>query len=413
MKQFIVLTLALVVIVIANCTIDKPLPGAYEMIDRADKGSVVIKLFPAVKTASYWNTPLAGTETTLLLGETNNIKAYLLLRFTAFDDGIDTMRIAAATINFKQYSHSGNAAGFQASIYKVTAPWVSGTDEDDWESQVSWETIKNSYDSATSYGTFTGSPQDTITTVSAAIDTSLINEWIDSDTNYGILLAADQTDLVTMFYSSENGTSLITLSLIQQNNDATFDTVSVNVYQDASVLQFASPVAENELQNNPEFLRVGNGSGYSSIVHFDLSSLPAEATIHHALLTMTINKELSGYAESGILIAASPVLSDTTGLPDDMTLYPLSSSPATYAYGDYDAFSYTTATDMKKMVSFTQAWLWGENSGGIDNLGLVLLPYNAGINVSEINFYSGIGDSALAPTLRVTYSLPPSSRFSD
>lgn len=412
MKQICVLSLALLVIISTQCTIDKPLPGAYEMIDRSEKGNVVVKSFPAIKTGSYWSTPLTGDETTLILGETNHIKSYVLLRFTNFDNA-DTMNIVAATINLKQFAHIGNATDFQALIYKVTGPWVADESESSWESLVSWETIKNNYDPGKTFGVFTGTQLDTISQVSANIDTSLVNEWINSETNYGIMLASENADLVTMFHSSENGSSLVTLDLVHKNKDNTLDTVSVNIYQDASLLQFTSPVAEYEIQRDPEILRVGNGSGYNSIVQFDLSSIPVEATIHHALLTLYINQDSSEYAKSGILIAGSPVLADTSGSVKDMSLYPLGSSPAFYAYGTFNNFSYTAAADIKKMVSFTQAWAWGENNDGIANLGMVLRPFSAGINVSEISFYSGKSDSALAPTLRVTYSLPPSSRFSD
>ncbi|MBN2412582.1 DNRLRE domain-containing protein [candidate division KSB1 bacterium] len=402
----------LIIVVISACTHDKPLPSGYEMLDRGDKGEIFVKTIPAVRSGTFWETPKAGIQGTLLLGETNNFKSFVLLRFISFT-AIDSDLVTSATLNLTQFNSFGEGAECQASIYKVTDSWLADiSDEAEWEKNVTWQDIQANVDQNTSYGTLTVSPQDSITTVSTPLDTSLVNEWVRSDTNYGIVLAFDQADLMVQFFSSEASNYFPTLDLIHIDTDSTIDTTSVSIYHDVSLIQYSTSVPEGELQENVDYINVGNGSGYKSLIQFDLTSIPEKATIHHALLSLTVNKNLNSTDTTGILIIATPVDEDSTWNPADLTLYSNITSPGAYAFDVYDSFSMDNADAAEKLSFFTQIWLWGDSGDGLDNNGLLLKANNAGVNITEISFYSGLSDSTKAPTMRITYSLPPTSRFS-
>ncbi len=404
--------LLLIFVLVAACTHDKPLPSGYEMLDRGDKGEIFVETVQAVRSGSYWETPKAGSQGTLLLGETNNFKSFVLLRFSNFAS-IDTPLVTSATLNLTQFTTTGEGAECRAFIYKVTDSWLADiSDETEWENNVTWQDIQDKVDQSTSYGTLTATPQDSVTTVSTALDTNLVNDWIRSDTNYGIVLVFEQADLMVQFFSSESGSYFPTLDMIHVKSDSTIDTTTVSVNYDASLIQYATSVPEQELQENIDYLRVGNGSGYKSLIQFDLSSIPENATIHHTALSLTVNKNLNTSDTTGILIIASPVAQDSTWNPVDLTLYTLVTSPGAYAYDVFDTFSMDNADAADKFSLYTQMWLWGEPKGGLDNNGLLLKANYAGVNISEISFYSGLTDSTKAPTLRITYSLPPVSRFS-
>ena len=400
-------------VIIAGCTHDKPLPSGYEMLDRGDKGEIFVKTLSAVRAGSYWETPKAGTQGTLLLGETGDFKSYIVLRFTNFA-AIDTANVISATLKLHQFNTIGEGSECRADVYKVTDPWLADiSDQADWEKNVTWQDIQNSVDQTTSYGTLSVSTQDTTTTVSTPLDTNLVNDWIRSDTNYGIVLAVNQADLMVQFFSSEASTNWPMLELIHIDSDNVTDTTSVSLYHDASLIQYNYNVPEKELQENVPLINIGNASGYKSLIQFDLKSIPEQATIHHALLTLTVNKELTSSDTTGILILASPVAEDSTWNPAGLTLYSDVTSPGGYAYNVFDSFAMASSDAVEKLAFFTQIWVWGEPEGGLSNNGLLLQPNDVGFDLTEISFYSGLNDSTKAPTMKVTYSMPPASRFSN
>jgi len=405
----------LLIIIIAGCTHDKPLPSGYEMLDRGDKGEIFVETVSAVRAGSYWETPKAGTRGTLLLGETENFKSFVVLRFTNFS-AIDSADVISATLNLYQFNSYGEGTECRASVFKVTDPWLTDiSDQAEWEKNVTWQDIQNSVDMSYSYGSLSHTPLDSagqIRTVSAHLDTSMVNDWIRTGSNYGILLAVDQADLMAQFFSSEASNYWPMLELIHVDQDSTVDTTSVSVYHDASLIQYNNSVPEKELQENVPLINIGNASGYKSLIQFDFTSIPEQATIHHALLTLTVNKDLTSSDTTGILILASPVVEDSTWDPAGLTLYGDVTSPGGYAYNVFDSFAMSSADAVEKLAFFTQIWIWGEPDGGLVNNGLLLQPNDEGLDLTEISFYSGLDDSSKAPTLKVTYSKPPASRFS-
>jgi len=403
----------LIIVIIAGCTHDKPLPSGYELLDRGNKGELIVKTYPAVRSGNYWTTPLSGGYGTLFLGEYKSFKSYILLRFVNFTV-IDTAIVKSATLNLHQILHYDEGDSFNVSIYKVKDPWLPDvSDEKDWEKTVVWKDIQNIYDAAKIIGTLTVGPQDSAKTISTKLDTTLVNEWINSKTNYGLLMAFDKADIMAEFYSSESSSKWPTIEVIHVKKSGTLDTTIVNAYQDASLFQFDTPIPENTLQTDLNNLAVGNVSGFKSLIQFDLSNIPENATIHHAQLDLSVNKDLSKTFAPGIPILAVPVLDDSTWDLSKISLYSLNASPSSYARGDTVKFSYTHADAVQKMSFIIQRWVLKSESIGMPNYGLLLQSSVQGGDLSEISFYSGKDDSTTVPKLRVTYSLPPVSRFSE
>jgi hypothetical protein len=140
-----------------------------------------------------------------------------------------------------------------------------------------------------------------------------------------------------------------------------------------------------------------NGISLRSFLYFDVSQIPAEATINRALLILHCDTTLSvpTPSESFGVTAFS-----TTG---DVSQIPSIPYDSTYFVSD------TTQKDSLKLniTSFLQDW----TSGNKTNFGLLLAGYKANIDPYQIGFFSTNSDPILRPRLEVFYSLPSSSQF--
>ncbi len=185
------------------------------------------------------------------------------------------------------------------------------------------------------------------------------------------------------------------------------DTTDLDVLSDASLLQFNSPVPEYQLEEQVDKLLVGNLTGYRSIINFNLSGIPKDATIHNVLLNFHIDGENSDTRSIGMRIKATPILNDSLAYPENLSFAADSKAAIDVALSSLQQFSFSQAEAMLPMNTIFQGWV----SGQLQNYGLGLLPADEGLNASKMSFYSGLSDSTLAPTAQITYSVPPSGRF--
>jgi len=391
--RFLLLILA---VAILSCTNDKPIPGAYEILQRGNKGDVVVTELRPEKTAIYWQTPQIGRTPNLLLGAYGDVSSVVLLRFLVFSP-VDTPSVESAIIHLRQNHHFGEGDSFQVNVYPVTAEWV--------ETEVKWSDIENGYDTSDLLASFYVSPTDS-DVVDFEIPASLVNTWISQEDNSGIILTFEQASFMVNFISSDDFLNGGTMDLIYHPKSGGTDTTFVNVIHDASLPVFQSDIEENTLVENPERLRIGNLSGYRALLRFDLSQLPPFATIHQAYLTFYIDQDKSAADSAGVKVAVT-ALKDSSWNPPDIVLDSEYQDPVAIAVSDNATLEFSSLTALQSMTGMFQRWMLEQQP----NYGLQLRSTEFGYDVSEMYFYSGADDSTKAPVLRITYSIPPTSKF--
>lgn len=397
MKKYILAVVAICFFTLAQCTIDKPLPSGYETLQRANKGEVVVTEVKANRSAAFWKTPVAGSRGTLLLGANQNVQAYFLLRFTSFS-GIDTANVQSAVLTLQQKFHYGDGDSFAVKVYPVSAEWD--------ESTVQWNNIKDSYDAGSVVGEFSVPPADSAV-INVNLTPALVNNWISQGSNNGILFVSEQAPFMAEFYSSESSSGWARISIAHRQKSGTLDTTKVEVVYDATLLQYNAEIPENTLQQDVNRLRIGNLTGYRSLLGFDLSQIPMASTIHQAYLILHVDKANSYTRSFGVSFAATVVVADSLWGPTTLKLDSLYTSPTGIAVSDNETFEFTSSEANQLLTARVQSWVLKKQP----NYGLMVYSGEMGANAAEMSFYSGIEDTTLAPRLRITYSLPSINRF--
>ena len=407
MKRVFVL---LILSVLIYCTHEKPLPSGYEMLDRQNKGEVIVKDYPAVASAYYWSAPKAGSRGTLMLGAYEQFKSRIALRFINIGNVVDTASVQEAVLNLSYFHHTGPSDSFTVNIYPITSAWLDDyTSEAEWDNAV-WTDLENKYDTGSLIGSFTAFAADSDTVMSIPLDPAAINQWITDGSNNGIMLDFDDANVMCHYYSTEAAGNWPNLGVIYETTagDGTLDTVTVYGYNDASLISQDITIPENELQHDPDMLYVGNASGMKSILQFHVNDIPDNATIHHAMLTMYVKTDMTD-STSAVRIGMVPIVGDSTWSPTEMVYDSVYTKPAGYATPDINPFEMDTPSAVTALSHYIQLWAWDI----LPNYGVVMRSFEEGYDLSEVEFYSGKNDSTQTPVLRVTYSLPPDSRFSE
>ena len=395
--------LLVALIIVSSCTNDEPLPGGYELLNRQEKSEMIVTTLKATEFATYWKTPVAGDRPTILFGSYENIKSFAAFRFYVFSSTVlDTPSVHSAKLKlYQRTSYNFNADSIQASVYAIN-------DNTSWaESSVIMDSLQNNYDETISYGSFAVGP-DSGKYVEYTIHPDVVNKWVGGTVNPGIILTFDHANFMSEFYSNDTVTDSLRpfLNVIFTSKAGEIDTVDLAVVSDASLIQYNGEIPEYELQENPDRLRVGSATGYRSLVKFDVSSIPDVANIHNALLEFKVDEFESETKDSEMQISAVPV-EDSLWVPVDMDLEQLSGVANAYASSSVDFFNFSEASANSVVNSYFQFWV----AGNLTNSGLALITSQPGINPSYMSFFTGVGDSTLTPTVRITYSLPPSARF--
>ena len=281
------------------------------------------------------------------------------------------------------------------------------------ETRVVWPDLEAGFDPSVLTGKLTVSAVDSAI-LKSALDIDLVKSWVAGEANEGIMLVPHNAGFIAEFFTTENGTKWPTLAVTARNGNNQVDTTVVGSYgylAEASLLFNGSGIAEMELKRGGDRLTVGNGSGFRSLLRFDLSGIPINATINQAFLTLTVHSEGSRTRDFGLTLAASPVVSDSSWNPVTLLTDSLYSHPKAIALDSLVTFSLTNSTlypsAIPELTGIVQRWTLNL----YPNWGLVLRSAEPGLNPDQMSFYSGETDSTLAPELRVTYTTPPSPRF--
>ncbi len=381
----------------AGCTHDKPLPSGFDDLQRAYKGELKTVELRAVDSGRYWAAPVVGLVPTLLFGRSADTRSFLLLQFSGLTD-IDTANVHSATVFLHQVSRSGDGAAFSAVVRPVLAEWT--------ESEVVWEKAKDLYDSALDWGRFEVPAADS-GWFSFSLDTTAVDGWVrDSSKNFGVLLEFNQADFMAVLNSSDSDTSVGYGRFIYTTRAGVLDTVVKTISKDASLLIHQGTTNAATLEPRPDRLWIDDAAGYRSLLRFDLSGLPGNATIHHALLTLHIDQAASTLPKSGLAITCNAVVNDSLWQPATLVADTLTTYPSGYAYADQSQLVFSGTTATRAMATLVQNWVLRNPP----NYGMLLTgPY--GVDAARISLYTGVDQPDYAPKIQITYSIPPTTKF--
>lgn len=397
MKRILLCT-CLAGFLVLQCTHDKPLPSGFDDLQRASTGEVKTLEVTAIDHGRFWDEPASGLLTSLLLGKSGEAQSYLLLKFTDFSD-LDTNQVKSMTVYLRQVCQYGdNPVPFNAVVHPVKQTWD--------ESTVVWSSAKEIYDANTEWARFNVPATDTAW-VTFTLDSTVVENWIrNSSTNYGLFIDFSDANFMARFLSTDYSTEMCYSQVVYTTAAGVLDTAIVYAATDVSLLQNLRSDKPLTLEKNIDRLWVDNAAGYRSLLRFDLSSLPTNATIHRALLSLTVDTENSNTHTDGLLLTCDAVVGDSLWNPLLAASDTLSSYPTAYGYDDDATLAFSGSTATAAMSVIVQNWTLTTTP----NYGLILTG-SFGYDPQRLSIYTGQDHPEYTPKLTITYSLPPSTKF--
>ncbi|MBN1465767.1 DNRLRE domain-containing protein [candidate division KSB1 bacterium] len=402
-----ILALVVMILSLTRCTNDRSIPNGYELFERDNKDGLAqpITLLP-LRVGCYWSLQPAGDKTNLLLGSGNSSQSFVIFGCENLAKADSGAELVSAKLALRSSFHMGEATPFTVTAHRVAAEWA--------ESSVLWQDVKDSYQ-ADPVETFEFTPRDTTWHIIPMTNLAFMKEWISdahqsSQDIHGLLLKFERASGGSILASSEATLYPPYFEIVTRADDSSLDTTTAKLSHDASLVLNGTNVPPETLENDPATLRIGNGSGYRSLLLFDLAQIPREATIHQALLTFKTDRAEIYVPDASVGVTfsvAARALVDSSWTPTSIAIDSSASAAVDVASGTDDSFAFDSASPVQSVSQIVQRWV----SEIAPNYGLMIYPYYQNSDFQEMAFMSGVADANSAPTLVITYSLPPAHRF--
>jgi hypothetical protein len=357
------------------------------------------------QTAVYWQKRAAGKAATLTLGSDQSISSAIVVQWRNLSDVDSSSVVDSAKLYLYISATTDTTATMEVTAYQVTKSW-SG-------SSVTEDSLTGHYSTApVGGGSFIAKPS--TYAVIPLMDLNFVMDWIKDAKDLtqemdGILLQSTSPNLLTMFSSTDASTHTPFIVLTTHTNTDKTEIDTVYFSDDASLFNYSGYLTEKTFDKTPQTLRVDNGAGFRSLLHFDLSQIPESATIHKAMLSFYVQREQSNTDVDGQMsVATLPLSSDLPwDDPASLVIVTSSSPPVDAAVAESETFAFDTSDPVQRVSNIVQKWVNDSDS----NKGMVIYAANEGRDWQKMSFHSGLQDTLLAPTLTITYSLPPEYRF--
>jgi len=387
MKKRLITTLFLLglFILLVQCSKYEKTSVGSDHFERENSGSVAQMLKIALRDTSYQTYAPNGFSVYLYVGQNKGIRCQSLLLFSGFpDSGI----VDSVILSHRFTGVIGSARGsLVPTVHTVTGEWD--------ETEVTWESFNMSNllgDEVTTQVLYSDTDS-----VSYMLPQDLVQSWMDTSTleNFGLLLSysTPDTGFIMQFYSKES--PLEWASVPQLTIYVTRDSIQ------STYTKF--PTADAYIATAPydptsERLYIADGAQLRSLLFFDLDSIPENATVNRALLTLYNDTTLSFPDHSAPFEFVAFICTDTTWW----------SSFETFAFDSSLSFTGSVEDDSAviNLTFYVQNWTIGIK----ENNGIILLGKNERSDLMRRAFYSRT-DSQKKPRLEIIYSLPPSGRF--
>jgi hypothetical protein len=405
MRQFVwLLVVSLVALTMTQCTTETPLPSESEQLDRDNLGELDTQTFQLTKSADFRRMPVTGLRNNLLVGSYRGATASTLMRFypelSIDSSAIDQIHSLELYVFENNTYGESPADSFRISVFSLpTNTWR--------EADVVWDNIDGTFSDADKVSELSLAVGDSVWG-HTSLPPEVLFRWYNDDENGGLLLKADDATGIASIDAYESQLNLSYIQLVYDNTSGETDTLNMNVLADATVFEYDSSVpAENVLFDDPDLMRVTNLDGFRALMRFDLSTIPQNATIHQALLTLYLDPDRSETAFDGTTIEMFPVKDDSVWTAETIAIDSARTPIQTVADLENDIVRFDSQSAMLNFNDLIQTWLLDKQP----NYGLLLQSASYGSNAASYSFYTGQSDSTKTPELKIIYSLPASPRF--
>lgn len=384
-------------ILLLACQSSSNLPNSYDQraAENHTTGQIKTILLDPAKTAFFGSEVITGASSYIFLGNYEGITAWALFRY-AFNGVPDSSKIKS--VQFTLYS--SGAAGDTLAQFDATLHLMGSLNPEWDELDMNWTTFAQDFQATplSAPAQVTGLSGDSVrfdldlqqfTTADSLLDSVIIKN--------GFCLRFEPSQTIQMlkrFYSSDISTTALkpSLRIISEKagvSDTTFDYAARETF----IVQPGELAADNN-----QFLFTGRGYSWRSMLNFDISGIPANATINRARLIM-------------VLARANSVF----GLNSDINvrLQTITNWPENHADVSIDSTSTgVTSTSTEDTVSVElRAYLQDWSAGLSENHGVFLRALNEGDDICRLAFYGATADTLLRPKLIIEYTIPPETKY--
>jgi len=367
--------------VFLGCTNDTPVSSRFDLVGNNEVGLILQAEVPQPQVDSTAGKIINnGLSPLLQLGAFNNTESKILIRFSSFPAGAT---VRSASLILPTHHFLGDAPDFEATAHRVTSDWQDTT--------VTNDNFNDAFDPAI-IGRQMVAAKDS-DSVFVALDNALVSGWIGGTTpNYGVLVQAPSATFAKQFHSRNSalGQPILRLAYTNNNVDSTKD---VSAASDAFIFKVLLPPPVGPLY-------ITHGTDFNSLLKFDLTSFPPEATVNRAQLILTVD------------LANTHLTSDQMALRlmniGKNSIDPLTATKDSTFQIDGIVVSDSTANVVFEIRAIMQSWLRAaDDPNRLKNFGVVLEANSPDIDLQQLAIESKESNPALAPKLKIDYTLPP------
>jgi len=367
--KYIWLTLGILIVGISCSDSQKILDGD-SFPYRENVGDIRNITTHVMQTESIPISVSTGYSPFLQLGAAEKYRAKILISFASIPD---TFTVLESVLELKPiFIYGEGIQPFTVSVYDVISSW-SEESVDAISVDLEPVSTRDIYPDTAGFDTF-------------SLPKELVQRWSDSpETNHGLLLDFEVATFMKEYESSDLGTNRTFLRVRIRTPGNIEETYNMIPDNDIAIL-------ENSVEKIPSTVFIDKMAGYRIAMKFDVSSIPAEATINRAKLYLFMQTEES-YNKRDML--------------DILRIFSIESWPwdsKNLSYNtSFSKSAYLETNEFDIIITpFVQQWV----SNIIPNYGLVVLSTTEGENISRYAFYSSDIDSTRTPRLEIDYSLP-------
>jgi hypothetical protein len=393
MKHILIITVSLTILTftLTQCSKNQGNPVGAQFFQRESWGSENCIFQQAASDTFYYTSVNTGSSSSLYLGQYQGSESRILVLFSNLPDS-GTVDSALVTL-YTQRTIGSATHPATASVHAINRAWE--------ESEITWESfgegsIGEQIATMEISDEQPAADNDT-TAIIFYLPPSRIQSWMDSSQaseNFGILLASfpPDTGYFIEFFSRESTSDefkgpRMTIYITQ---DTTHETYNVYPTQDTFI-------ANTRREPTSDRLFIANGIALRSMLSFNVDSIPDNATINRALLTL--------YSDTLLSFPDHRESFDVIVYPVTDGSWPIPAVPFDSTMGI--AGSVIEDSSVMNLTPFVQGW----TAGFTTNYGLLLIGWNERNDLHRRAFYSIATDSHRQPKLKIFYTLPPSSRL--
>jgi len=380
-KILLFVSLCVLFLVIVQCERDTVNPVGADIYNK-NVGTVMPPATISVNDTSYIYTVPTGNSDYLYMGTQNRRKAYAMFRFIELPDSV---QIDTATFTVYINKIYGDApADLLPDAYLLNYKFE--------ESEFTWRDFKDLQPIDQKIAiTPVDTGEDSI--LSFTLPPEIVQAWADTNQsalNCGFAITYDAPD--TGF----------TVEMFSQDY-VTYDNINprlvLKAHMDDSTYTYTSTPYDLFILDPPEETGTAsvldNALGIRTLLHFSADSIPEDATVNGAFLTL--------YSDT------------TTFYPDGSESYLFKLAPVRDASWPFPDVPYDSTQILApeipagsdsvtiNITKYVQDW----TSGIYENAGLIMLGYWEGSDIMRRTFYNSEAIESKRPRVKVFYTIPP------